>query len=84
MRSLHFWSVALPFALALAAQVGFIVHQVAFLLPHLGSDGAGIAIAATAIAAAAGRLAFAPVIDRHEPARRVGRQLRIAGRGTGR
>ena len=64
MRSLHLWSVALPFALALAAQVGFIVHQVAFLLPHLGSDGAGIAIAATAIAAAVGRLAFAPVIDR--------------------
>ncbi len=64
LGSLHFWSVALPFALALAAQVGFIVHQVAFLLPRLGSDGAGIAIAATAIAAAAGRLAFAPMIDR--------------------
>ena len=63
LRSLHFWSVALPFALALAAQVGFIVHQVAFLLPHLGNDGAGIAIAATAIAAAVGRLAFAPLID---------------------
>jgi MFS family permease len=26
MRNLHFWSVSLPFALALAAQVGFIVH----------------------------------------------------------
>lgn len=63
LRSLHFWSVALPFALALIAQVGFIVHQVAFLLPRLGSDGAGIAIAATAVAAALGRLAFAPVID---------------------
>ena len=63
LRSLHFWSVALPFALALAAQVGFIVHQVAFLLPRLGSNGAGIAIGATAIAAAAGRLAFAPLID---------------------
>ncbi len=63
LRSLHFWSIALPFALALAAQVGFIVHQVAFLLPRLGSDGAGIAIAATAVAAAAGRLALAPVVD---------------------
>ena len=63
LRSLHFWTIALPFALALAAQVGFIVHQVAFLLPRLGNDGAGIAIAATAIAAAAGRLAFAPMID---------------------
>src|SRR5262249_44612459 len=46
-----------------AAQVGFIVHQVAYLLPHLGSDGAGVAIAGTAIAAALGRLAFAPMID---------------------
>ncbi len=64
LRSLHFWSVALPFALALAAQVGFIVHQVAFLLPHLGNDGTGLAIAATAIAAAVGRLAVAPLIDR--------------------
>jgi MFS family permease len=63
LRSLHFWTIALPFALALAAQVGFIVHQVTFLLPRLGNDGAGIAIAATAIAAAAGRLAFAPMID---------------------
>jgi MFS family permease len=64
LRSGHFWTVALPFALALAAQVGFIVHQVAFLLPHIGSDGAAVGIAATAIAAAAGRLALAPVIDR--------------------
>lgn len=64
MWSLNFWTVAAPFALALAAQVGFIVHQVAFLLPHLGSDGACVAIAATAVAAAAGRLALAPVIDR--------------------
>ena len=63
LRSLHFWTVALPFALALAAQVGFIVHQVTFLLPRLGNDGTGIAIAATAIAAAVGRLAFAPMID---------------------
>ena len=60
----HFWSVSLPFALALAAQVGFIVHQVAFLLPRLGNQGAGIAIAATALAAMAGRLVLGTVIDR--------------------
>ena len=36
LRSPHVWSIALPFALALAAQVGFIVHQLAFLQPHLG------------------------------------------------
>ena len=30
----RFWSVALPFALVLAAQVGLIVHLVSFLLPR--------------------------------------------------
>jgi len=64
LRSMHVWSIALPFALVLAAQVGFIVHQVAFLLPRIGNQGAANAVAATAAAAAAGRLAFAPVIDR--------------------
>jgi cyanate permease len=64
LRSTHVWSIALPFALALAAQVGFIVHQVAFLLPGLGNQGAANAVAATAAAAAAGRLALAPVMDR--------------------
>ena len=64
LRSLHFWSIALPFSLALTAQVGFIINQMALLLPHLGIDGAGIAIALTAVAAFAGRLALAPIIDR--------------------
>jgi MFS family permease len=64
LRSLHLWSIALPFALALAAQVGFIVHQMAFLSPHLGTGGAANAVAATAIAASVGRLAIAPLIDR--------------------
>jgi MFS family permease len=64
LRDRHVWSIAMPFALALAAQVGFIVHQMAFLLPHLGTAGAANAVAATAISAAGGRLAMAPLIDR--------------------
>ena len=64
LRNLRFWSISLPFALALAAQVGFIVHQVAFLLPHLGSAGTGTALASTAVAATVGRLALATVVDR--------------------
>lgn len=64
LRSIRVWSIALPFALALAAQVGFIVHQLAFLQPQLGNEGAANAVAATAFAAAAGRLAMAPLIDR--------------------
>jgi MFS family permease len=64
LRSLHFWSIALSFSLALTAQVGFIINQMALLLPHLGIDGAGIAFALTAVAAFAGRSALAPIIDR--------------------
>ncbi len=64
LRDMRFWSVALPFAFALMAQVGFIVHQVAFLLPRLGVGGAGSAVALTAGAATAGRLALATIIDR--------------------
>jgi predicted MFS family arabinose efflux permease len=64
LRSWHFWSVALPFALAIAAQVGFIVHMVAFLLPLLGAGGTGAAMMCSSLAAMVGRLALGPVIDR--------------------
>jgi hypothetical protein len=36
MRSLAFWTISLPFALALVAQIGFIVHQIALLEPKVG------------------------------------------------
>ena len=42
LRSPAFWSVAAPFAMALTAQVGFLVHQVAFLQPVLGRAEVGI------------------------------------------
>jgi predicted MFS family arabinose efflux permease len=64
LRDARFWSVALPFALGIAAQVGFIVHMVAFLLPRLGSAGTGVAVSASSFAAMAGRLALGTVIDR--------------------
>jgi MFS family permease len=64
LRDWHFWSVALPFALAIAAQVGFIVHMVAFLLPLLGSGGTSMAVTGSSIAAMMGRLALGTVIDR--------------------
>jgi len=64
LRSWQLWSIALPFALALAAQVGLIVQLVSFLLPHLGSGGAATGLALTSIAAVSGRLALAAVIDR--------------------
>jgi cyanate permease len=60
----RFWSVALPFALALAAQVGLIVHLVSFLPPYLGAGGSATALALTSVAALSGRFALASMIDR--------------------
>ncbi len=64
LRSARFWSISAPFALAIAAQVGFIVHQVAFLLPRLGPAGTGLAVGCAAFAAMVGRLALGAVVDR--------------------
>lgn len=64
MRTWRFWSVALPFALALAAQVGLIVHLVSFLLPRLGGASAATALSLVSVAAISGRLVLATVIDR--------------------
>ncbi len=64
LRDWHFWSVALPFALAIAAQVGFIVHMVALLLPLLGAAGTSLAVTGSSLAAMVGRLALGTVIDR--------------------
>lgn len=63
-RTWRFWSIALPFALVLAAQVGLIVHLVSFLLPQLGADGAAWALSLTSVAAVSGRLVLAGTIDR--------------------
>ena len=43
MRRVAFWTIAVPFSLGIAAQVGFIVHQIAMLAPKIGPVGAGFA-----------------------------------------
>lgn len=63
LRSWHFWSVALPFALALSAQVGLIVHLEPFLLPLLGPSATAGAFALTSVAAMAGRIGVGLIID---------------------
>jgi MFS family permease len=64
LRSFRFWTVSGPFALALLAQVGFLVHQVAFLEPMIGRAHAANAVALTTGMAILGRLALGTVIDR--------------------
>ena len=55
LRSSAFWSVAAPFAMALTAQVGFLVHQIAMLEPALGRTAAGLSVATLTVAAITGR-----------------------------
>jgi MFS family permease len=64
MRTWHFWSVALPFALGLTAQISIIIHQVSFLKPELGIAGAAWAVSLTSVCTVLGRLAVGSVVDR--------------------
>jgi hypothetical protein len=56
LTSFAFWSVSVPFALAITSQAGFLVHQIAFLEPTIGRYPAGIAVAVTTSMAIVGRL----------------------------
>lgn len=64
LRSLQFWTMTLPFALGIGAQVGFLVHQIAFLEPKIGLQTASYAVAVTTAMAVLGRLVVGAVIDR--------------------
>ena len=64
LRTWRFWSVAAPFALGLAAQVGVLTHLVALVTPLLGAGGAARAVSVTTGAALLGRLATGLVVDR--------------------
>jgi MFS family permease len=64
LRDVAFLSVSIAFALVLFAQVGFIVHLIAFLDPVIGRASAATAVALLTAMAMAGRLLFSTVIDR--------------------
>jgi len=64
LRSLSFWTITLPFALVLLAQVGFIVHQISFMAPLIGREHAGLAVALMTAMAVAGRIIVGTMIDR--------------------
>ncbi len=64
LRDVGFWTIAIPFAFGLTAQVGFLTHQIAFLTPALGTGGTGLAVALTTGAAVAGRVGLGLVVDR--------------------
>src|SRR5260221_12344545 len=63
-RDISFLSVLSAFALVLFAQVGFIVHLIAFLDSVIGRERAAIAVALLTAMAVVGRVLFSFVIDR--------------------
>jgi MFS family permease len=67
LRNFAFWTIAAPFSLALLAQVGFIVHQIALLEPTMGRSLAALAVAVTTTMAVIGRLCLGLVVDRLDP-----------------
>jgi MFS family permease len=64
LRDIAFLSVTTAFALVLFAQVGFIVHLIAFLDPVIGRASAAFALGLLAAMAVVGRVLFSTVIDR--------------------
>ena len=64
LRTWRFWSVSIPFALGLAAQVGVLTHLVPLVAPVVGAYGAARALTATTAAAVVGRLLTGIVVDR--------------------
>jgi MFS family permease len=58
------WTLIAPFALALTAQVGFLVHQISVLEPSLGEARAALTVSATTVAALLGRIVLGVLSDR--------------------
>src|SRR3954451_7340005 len=63
-RDIGFLSISSAFALVLFAQVGFIVHLIAFLDLVIGRERAAVAVALLTAMAVVGRVLFSTVIDR--------------------
>jgi len=64
VRDINFLSLTVAFALALFAQVGFIVHLISDLGPVIGREGAATAVSLLTLMAVVGRVLFSTVIDR--------------------
>jgi len=64
LRDVAFLTISIAFALVLFAQVGFIVHLIAFLDPLIGREQAATAVALLTAMAVVGRVLFSTVIDR--------------------
>jgi len=64
LRDTAFLTVTIAFALVLFAQVGFIVHLIAYLDPLIGRERSAVAVSVLTTMAVVGRVAISTVIDR--------------------
>ncbi|WP_315835925.1 MFS transporter [Bradyrhizobium prioriisuperbiae] len=64
VRQLSFWTITLPFALVLLAQIGFIVHLISFMEPMIGREKAGLAMSLMTVMAVVGRVIMGFLISR--------------------
>jgi MFS family permease len=64
MRSPNFQTITVAFALGLAVQVGFLIHQLAYLSSMVGETEAGFCVSLTAGCAIIGRIFAGAFIDR--------------------
>jgi predicted MFS family arabinose efflux permease len=67
LGTVRYWTISVSYAMGLAAQVGVITHLVAFLVPRLGIDGAGVALSVTTLCAVLGRFYLGPAVSRLGP-----------------
>ena len=64
-RTVAFWAILVAFVLALLAQTGFLLHQIAFLTDRFGSaNRAALALSTTAFGSVVARFALGQVADR--------------------
>ena len=64
MRTSGFWSVSIAFFLVMSGQVGFLIHEVSFLSPSLGTAGAGLAVSLTSGTSFLARFLVGSFVDR--------------------
>ena len=64
LREPRYLTMVTAFSLGLLAQISFIAHQAAFLVPTLGLKEAGWVVSVTALSALVGRFSVGLVIDR--------------------
>ncbi len=67
MRTVAFWGLSICFALGMAAQGGYLVHQVMFLQMSLGLIGAASVVTVTTLMGMVGRVGFMLVGSRFSP-----------------